>query len=291
MSMTLRCLILATLITMGSSAQSFAADGQVTSLLGKITAQRGAQMVGLNPGDSIQSRDTISTGEKSIVRFRMSDDSYFALPTNSSLRIDEYSLPRKSGNTAGRAFFSLLKGGFRTVTGLVGKIDNNSYKVVTPVATLGIRGTEYQVLYIPPQKLLDTAGNIQKGSLTLYVISGVVTVTTVVDGVTTVIEVPEGKSLVIEVTFDANGNVITAGIPVIADGKPAVFMSGGIGVGGSINDFSFDAVFNEEQAIDTPSPEEITAPGLFDPMRPPTIPQPPRIEPGLPGKELPASPS
>jgi hypothetical protein len=50
-----------------------------------------------------------------------------------------------------RAFFRLLKGGFRTVSGLIGKADVNAYKVSTPVATIGIRGTDYIVV------LCDTA--------------------------------------------------------------------------------------------------------------------------------------
>lgn len=42
-----------------------------------------------------------------------------------------------------RAFFKLLKGGFRAVSGLIGKVDRNEYRVDTPVATIGIRGTDY----------------------------------------------------------------------------------------------------------------------------------------------------
>ena len=44
---------------------------------------------------------------------------------------------------ASHAFFSLLKGGFRTVSGLIGKINHEDYSVATPVATIGIRGTDY----------------------------------------------------------------------------------------------------------------------------------------------------
>lgn len=45
--------------------------------------------------------------------------------------------------TPQRAFFRLVKGGFRTVTGLIGKANVDDYKVVTPTATIGIRGTEW----------------------------------------------------------------------------------------------------------------------------------------------------
>lgn len=49
-------------------------------------------------------------------------------------------------NGASRAIFSLLKGGFRTVSGLIGKINHDEYQVATPVATIGIRGTDYLVV-------------------------------------------------------------------------------------------------------------------------------------------------
>lgn len=45
-----------------------------------------------------------------------------------------------------RAFFKLLKGGFRAVSGLIGKVDRNEYRVSTPVATIGIRGTDYLLI-------------------------------------------------------------------------------------------------------------------------------------------------
>lgn len=48
--------------------------------------------------------------------------------------------------TGSRAFFKLLKGGFRAVSGLIGKIEHNDYRVTTPVATIGIRGTDYLLI-------------------------------------------------------------------------------------------------------------------------------------------------
>jgi hypothetical protein len=45
--------------------------------------------------------------------------------------------------TAQRVAMSLLKGGLRTVTGQIGKINNNGYKLTTATATIGIRGTGF----------------------------------------------------------------------------------------------------------------------------------------------------
>ncbi|HVT33991.1 MAG TPA: hypothetical protein VHE37_00295 [Nevskiaceae bacterium] len=52
------------------------------------------------------------------------------------------------GNGTTRAFFRLLKGSFRAVSGLIGKANQDDYRVSTPVATIGIRGTDYFALII-----------------------------------------------------------------------------------------------------------------------------------------------
>ena len=47
-----------------------------------------------------------------------------------------------------RSFLSLFKGGFRAITGLVGQLNKQNYKVTTPVATLGIRGTDHEIILV-----------------------------------------------------------------------------------------------------------------------------------------------
>lgn len=49
----------------------------------------------------------------------------------------------ESEGETSRAFFRLVKGGFRSVSGLIGKVNQDDYRVSTPVATIGIRGTRY----------------------------------------------------------------------------------------------------------------------------------------------------
>lgn len=42
------------------------------------------------------------------------------------------------------AFFRLARGGFRAISGLIGHSDRAGYRVSTPSATIGIRGTDYE---------------------------------------------------------------------------------------------------------------------------------------------------
>ena len=46
----------------------------------------------------------------------------------------------------GRSFFRLVRGGLRAVTGAIGKARRSRYRMNTPVATIGIRGTAYDAV-------------------------------------------------------------------------------------------------------------------------------------------------
>lgn len=77
------------------------------------------------------------------------------------------------------AVFKLLKGGFRTVTGLIGKSDRSEYRVSTQTATIGIRGTDYEVIICDAACAADPVlqgsipgGAAAKGGTVVGVISG-----------------------------------------------------------------------------------------------------------------------
>ncbi|WP_176785681.1 FecR family protein [Propionivibrio dicarboxylicus] len=94
------------------------------------------------PGMTVEAGDQLVTGTQGRITVRFSDESVVQLSADSEFRIDQYAF------TGGRSdddkgFFSLVKGGFRTVTGLLGKINRGTYRVTTQAATIGIRGTEY----------------------------------------------------------------------------------------------------------------------------------------------------
>jgi len=95
----------------------------------------------LRKGDSVDSGDMVNT-RTGRAQLRFSDGAYISLQPDTQFRIDDYRYNGKSDGTE-RGFFSLLKGGMRTITGLVGRAHKRNYQVTTTVATIGIRGTEY----------------------------------------------------------------------------------------------------------------------------------------------------
>lgn len=93
-------------------------------------------------GAVINQGETAVTGNKGQLDIRFSDESVVRLNSQSQFRIDQYAFSGKNGKEE-KGFFSLLKGGMRTVTGMLGKANRSAYRVSTSAATIGIRGTEY----------------------------------------------------------------------------------------------------------------------------------------------------
>ena len=85
--------------------------------------------------------DTIVTGVDGRAQIRFSDGSLVSLQPRSEFRIDDYQFDMAQQ----RGFFSLVRGALRTISGAVGKRDPADYRMTTPTATIGIRGTEFLV--------------------------------------------------------------------------------------------------------------------------------------------------
>lgn len=100
----------------------------------------------LTRGSELQPGEAIRTGDNARAQLRFSDGGMMSLQPQTEFRIDEY---RYSGKTDGseKGFFSLIKGGLRTITGAIGHGSRDNYRVNTPVATIGIRGTEYSAAF------------------------------------------------------------------------------------------------------------------------------------------------
>jgi hypothetical protein len=99
----------------------------------------------LTKGSNIQVGDTV-VSEDARLQLRFTDGGFVSLAPHSEFRVNAYSY---SGQPDGTEHISmeLLKGGLRTIDGLIGKAVQAAYELKTTVATMGIRGTEYTVVY------------------------------------------------------------------------------------------------------------------------------------------------
>ena len=94
--------------------------------------------------------DTLFTGDKSQAQVVFTDNSLMAFHPKTTFQIKEYHFnSAKPSDASNKYGMNLVTGGFRTVTGWVGKTQPKNYKIQTPVATIGVRGTDFSVFYDP----------------------------------------------------------------------------------------------------------------------------------------------
>jgi hypothetical protein len=63
--------------------------------------------------------DTVVTGENALMQWSMVDNGRISLRENTEFKLDEYNV-KKDEPSAGRMFVNLLRGSFRSLTGLIG---------------------------------------------------------------------------------------------------------------------------------------------------------------------------
>mgnify|MGYP006281124753 CR=1 FL=1 len=136
-------LVAATLVLALAAAPTQARVGEVLFVRGPVTAQSDADPRPrfLGRGDEVREGDVITTGNSSHVALGFVDEGKVTLRPGTLFKVEEYAHDRERNE--GNALLRLFKGGLRTLTGLIGKSRPDSYRVSTPVATIGIRGTRF----------------------------------------------------------------------------------------------------------------------------------------------------
>lgn len=123
------------------SVDSFEGDVQVVGTNGSRSAQQGLEV---NEGD------TVVTGANAWVLLVMSDGASLTLRPNSRVRLDTYRYSASAPAAENTGVISLMQGAFRSITGLIGQTNRAGYRIVTPSATIGIRGTDHEPAYVAP---------------------------------------------------------------------------------------------------------------------------------------------
>ncbi len=137
--------IASAVLALGAATQVGAVPaGRVLAVAGSATLERDGRQLPLQAGAPVESGDVLAVGDKSALQVRFTDESVVALRSNSQFRIENYQFDKNAETD--RSLMGLLKGGMRTITGLIGKANQTNYRVQTPTATIGIRGTHFTVV-------------------------------------------------------------------------------------------------------------------------------------------------
>lgn len=128
----------------------FGAAGSVQFVIGdvKLITKAGATRA-LVKGAEVDEGDRIVTASGSSAQIRMVDGGFIAVRPNTNMAFDTYHYSGKDDGT-GNAILSLLQGGFRAITGIIGHTNKQNYLIRTQTATIGIRGTDHEPMVILP---------------------------------------------------------------------------------------------------------------------------------------------
>jgi hypothetical protein len=96
----------------------------------------------LKRGDALAVGQTLLTGSNGHVHIRFIDQAFVSVRPGSELRIEQYAYDQTEPKN-NRIKFSLVKGTSRFITGKAGQAAKQNFRLNTPVAAVGIRGTDF----------------------------------------------------------------------------------------------------------------------------------------------------
>ena len=132
-------MVLLCLATLAGAAEI----GQIKVSKGQVTIEREGKTLAGGVGVRVQTSDVVKTGVDSSVGITMDDDSLLSAGPNSVLSLDRYVFDPTTNQ--GRFDATLNKGTLAVISGRIAKQSPDAMTVRTPIAILGVRGTEFAV--------------------------------------------------------------------------------------------------------------------------------------------------
>ena len=251
------------MVTSAGSSQNLGEPiGQVETVNGLVVAQHvDGTRVSVAIGDPVFLGDVVQSGPEGAVGIVLLDETTFSMAANGRIVLDE--MIYDPGSQSGAVSLSILQGIFTFVSGQVAKTDPGAMTLETPVATIGIRGTQAGVDYGDAESLTvvnmeESDGNVGELVITTEAGTGVInrayqstTISSPSDDPSQLItlnqdDVVDRFSGSLSVLPTTNGNANSyglgdqSGLDGVADFQTAAGGNGASGGGGTGSDGSVD---------------------------------------------------
>jgi hypothetical protein len=145
MKASIRVLLTLALAALMASSVAVAQEdsaGMIVASRGEVIAMANGGSRELKQGDFVYVNDEILTSGRSFAVLQFTDGAKVTVRPDSTLIIEQYLY---AGNDEDAATLNLVEGGLRVITGAMAKTNPENYKVRTPVALMGVRGTEFSI--------------------------------------------------------------------------------------------------------------------------------------------------
>ncbi len=113
----------------------------------KVVRPGGAERE-LRKGVPISVGDTLLTPAGGLAQLKMGDGAIVVVQPDSRLTVAEFHYAGVEDGTE-KVHYRLEHGGFRAVTGAIGHTHKKNYVIETPIAHMGVRGTDHESYYFP----------------------------------------------------------------------------------------------------------------------------------------------
>jgi hypothetical protein len=113
----------------------------------KVVAASGSERVA-RKGVPVSVGDTLLTAPGALAQLKMGDGAIVVVQPASRLTVAEFHYDGKEDGTE-KVHYKLDRGGFRAITGAIGHTHKQNYLIETPIAHMGVRGTDHESYYFP----------------------------------------------------------------------------------------------------------------------------------------------
>jgi len=134
---------IAGLLVMFAAAAGAQDAGEIKTVNGSATVERGAERIAAKPGMAVRQSDVLVTGADGALGVTMSDNTLLSIGPGTTLAIERYAFD--STTHRGQFDSSLRKGTLAVVSGKMVKQSPEAMRVRTPSSIMGVRGTEFLV--------------------------------------------------------------------------------------------------------------------------------------------------
>src|SRR2546426_1795364 len=135
--------------------------GRFLSVVGDVRVGReGAPQRAAQRAAEFYEGESIVTAVGALAQLRMTDSALMSVRGDTEIKLERFSYAGEQDRNAS-FLMSVLKGGLRTITGVIGRQNRERYRITTATVTIGVRGTDFEIVHVPPQ---TASGEVPAGT-------------------------------------------------------------------------------------------------------------------------------
>jgi len=125
--------------------------GRFLSVVGDVRVGReGAPQRVAQRAAEFYEGESIVTAVGALAQLRMTDGALMSVRGDTEIKLERFSYAGEQDRNAS-FLMSVLKGGLRSITGVIGRQNRERYRIKTATVTIGVRGTDFEIVHVPLQ--------------------------------------------------------------------------------------------------------------------------------------------